>query len=559
MNGTVTMNGAVSVAGAFAATGGWSLAGGGAITGNVTAGITVEGEIVVTTGGIAVTLGGIAVAAGGISIVAGGLAEVGVFTLNDISNISSITGCANYYGYNLNLGNSDGSVNGYIKMWSQNVSPNYTTISMYNTSRLQIGGTGDGVYLNGYSLEVGGDLAIDGHMVNSYNVGKTGNAVTVTYTNGSNEIYNSGTYATWYSGSTLNMSGTLNVQNSAFQYIQSGGTLEVQSGGVQYIDNGATLEIVAGGVFNLSGTLNVQNSAVEYVQSGGKVEIQSGATFLADTGSTVNINSIQLTPYAATTNITWSTALYLLPINSIFIGINAGNNSNTTDNIYIGRRAGLTSSGGYNIAIGPSSGQTQGANSIAVGSESGNTQGTQSTAIGNNAGYVQGNYGVAIGASASVNQGDCAIAIGYACAPSSQAANSILIDATGVGAVNPATTGTFITPIRNVGNNATLAYNSTTCEVTYSNSVSPQVANIIVSASTSGNISWNQPFQGSTYKKVLIYVNNAVGTATLAYTIAFVNTPFVYGYDSTRVTSVSTTGCTVTGNGTSGYLFIEGY
>jgi hypothetical protein len=86
----------------------------------------------------------------------------------------------------------------------------------------------------------------------------------------------------------------------------------------------------------------------------------------------------------------------------------------------------------------------------------------------------------------------------------------------------------------------------------------------ILNGAISGNAVFSEPFQGSSYKKAIIYCNALVGaTATYTFPAAFTNTPQVVptasGPAASVVSTLTTTGCVVTGTTTTGPIIIEGY
>ena len=112
---------------------------------------------------------------------------------------------------------------------------------------------------------------------------------------------------------------------------------------------------------------------------------------------------------------------------------------------------------------------------------------------------------------------------------------------------------------------ATNTYSSGTSSAvwttTYSQNFNSSATQSAVSGSSSGTATFSEPFQGTSYKKVIVYCAALNGTAAYVFPVAFTNAPSVTFATSGISASVgpSTTGVTLSASTVTGVVIIEGY
>jgi len=99
--------------------------------------------------------------------------------------------------------------------------------------------------------------------------------------------------------------------------------------------------------------------------------------------------------------------------------------------------------------------------------------------------------------------------------------------------------------------------------------IAPSLVNLstatnILAGTSAGNVIWNMPYQGTGYKKAIIYLNGYENTTAIAQTINF---PTAFTYTPIVTTSISGVSASTTAlilpasmtAAASGYIILEGF
>jgi major tropism determinant Mtd-like protein len=414
------------------------------------------------------------------------------------------------------------------------------------------------------------------------------------------------------------------VYSPLFENATAGGTTTVQGGTAAAAGNGGALTLDGANGSSTGGnggtvTINGGNANSAGTSSGGAINLTAGQSYGSNAGGTITEQSGTGGPGTGTAGATGGTSNYIGGTGGVGsstsgngggINVRAGSGGNgvaggTGGQAELAGGTGGTGSasggnGGAALIQGGSPGSFAGAAGGAVNIDAGNGTTTGTGGAGgaitiatgqangdNSTNYSGGSLTLSVGKSfgssggsnvqitagtggigsgtTGANGGNSTITAGAGGAGSSTGGtggNLVFNAGVGGSSTTPGAGGyiQFETASTTATTEAMRILNTGT--VNFDFAIASNLAQTTVSGSTSGTTVFSQPFTGTAYKKVMMYLSSLVGTASYTFAVAFQHTPAILttnGLASTIVTSLSASAVTVTGSTSTGFLILEGY